>query len=207
MSFINQVPRGEDYLIRRIQDIERTIREMQAVNTVGALLTKANLAVVDGALRVLGALEVTGTLSLPAGIIDNDALANPVLPATFYERADGWATTTTFQTKVTETLTTPAGFTKAIVSASAWATATNTTAVTDNMYLRPVIDGANGPADYISGIAPGASGSGQASDSRLVSGLTDGQTFTVTVEVRSGNAWGASAGNIAIINGTVLWFR
>ena len=190
-------------LIGRFQAFKIEVRDK-----FNNLLKAAGIHVEPDLVRFTGAVRIEGTLDLPAGIIGNDALTSPVVPANFYERADGWATANnTFEVKVTETLTVPAGFTQAIVTASAWATATNSSAATAVMYIGPVINGSPGPSDYLNGILPSTSASGQASQYSLVTGLVSGGSLTISGGVRTGSAWDAAAGNIAIVSGVVLWLR
>src|SRR5450756_2083678 len=75
------------------------------------LLKNAGIRVEPDLVRFTGAVRIEGTLDLPAGIIGNDALANPIVPVRFNDRTSGWALAATAEVKASETLTTPAGFT------------------------------------------------------------------------------------------------
>lgn len=78
-DFPGQPTDGIDALLRKVERIKRELDD--ATNN---LLKAAGMSVgpdgltIDSELLVTGATRIEGTLSLPAGIIDNDALANPV---------------------------------------------------------------------------------------------------------------------------------
>ena len=72
---------------------------------------------VDAAATFGGAVAITGTLDLPAGIINNDALASPVSGDTATSFAVGLHLTATEQSVAAVSVNVPAGFSKARVMA------------------------------------------------------------------------------------------
>ncbi|MGV8973379.1 MAG: hypothetical protein ACOH10_13740 [Rhodoglobus sp.] len=114
----------------------RSLGERLAALERGAPLRSAGISVApegmtfDRALKVAGDLEVTGhaaivgTLSLPAGIIDNDALASPVAVAGNSAVVNGAAIGSAWTNVLTTTIPAPAWAGKALISASGSVTAT-----------------------------------------------------------------------------------
>lgn len=72
-------------------------------------------AVIDGTLNVTGSTVIGGTLSLPAGIIGNDALANPTAFGNYSGDTNSTTLTVAGSDIHTGTITVPAGFTRAQV--------------------------------------------------------------------------------------------
>lgn len=66
-SIASQVPAGDDFLVRRVQDLERIVREMQSSPTLtSASISSGGLSIIDGgSLRVLD--QATGTAVLYMG--------------------------------------------------------------------------------------------------------------------------------------------
>ncbi len=202
-------PRGEDYLIRRIQDLERFVRELAAANPFGlsGLRLQNGGMVVEGYQTVNGPMTITGSLDLPAGSVPNDALANPVQIDTASNGVDGELIDTTATVRATVTLTVPAGMTQAIVMATATGMGENSTTASDYLYVSAVVEGVNGGELYTA--APAGLGASLAAPfNTTLTGLTDGQELTVGVATRTGTAaWAASTANQASISATVMYLR
>jgi len=176
---------------------------------------------VDGTLNVVGNLNVsgpaviTGTLSLPAGIIDNAALASPVVPQSVNFTSSNFAIGTAVAVRASSTITVPAGFTSAVVTVIARVLGfnPNTTAGSngtggDWLYIAAQIDTAVGI--YHGDVVLGSNDSNISVDglSTVLTGLTGGDTFMCKVNVCSGLLdWGTSVNNAAEMSGTILWFR
>lgn len=140
------------------------------------------------------------SLTLRGGIIGNDALANPV-GASAYNGTGGYVSVplTTWTTIVTQTVTVPTGFSKAIVIANSAATFNGT--ITNGLFgSQTVINGVGGPQTYESG-----SGYSLSASTQLLSGLTGGGTFTVaeSVYVAGSGTYTASG----TVQGAVIWLR
>lgn len=137
-----------------------------------------------------------------------EALKSVVTPSWFYLSASNFGTpAASMVARATTTLTTPAGFTKAIVTANSFVVMTNTTGGVAIMQGQASINGVGGPSPIDQDIVPSGQGVVAAAYSSLVSGLTGGSTFDVSSRVYTPSAWGADATNRAVINGTVIWFR
>jgi hypothetical protein len=268
----SNLPAGEDHVMRRLADIERRMREMQAADilkpaglqarpngmtvfgeldvsgpmavtgpatiggtlgvtgpttisntlaTTGATTIGGTLGVtgvttlgattgVTGALNVSGPMAVTGTLSLPAGIINNAALTNPVVPGQGFGGNTGFAmavASTGGADLVTVNVTVPAGFTQCVVAAFGRVQAYNSTAAWDALYSKVVINGA-GPSQFLTPVPNAMSTTSTAGYTTLVTGLVGGNTLVVKLHGGSGNAiWAANAGNAADLSVTYLWLR
>ena len=157
---------------------------------------------VSGSLGVSGPMTVSGTLSLPAGIIDNAALANQVTAGVASAVTQtGWATTTSMASKASTTVTTPAGFTSALVTALGMVVFQDTTA--NRFDCQCVIEGTQGPT--IISLA-NLTGSASPSQTRVVP-VTGGQVLNIDVQVLSVVATGGMAANQAVITASVVFLR
>ncbi|WP_146072558.1 hypothetical protein [Arthrobacter sp. 4R501] len=189
--------RGDDWIPREIADLKRQMQQDRAANPFSPM----------GIKPVAGGFDVTGTLGLPAGIINNDALANPVQTGTASNGISNYAITTTSTVRASVTLTVPAGFTQAIVIANATAMGTNSGAAADYLYVAAVVQTVNGGELYTS--APAGLGAGLASPfNTTLTGLSGGQTITVGVATRAGlSTWAEAAANQASIAATALYLK
>ena len=202
-------PRGEDWIPRKLTDIERQIRELAAANPFGPMGIKPQSGgmVVEGYQTVNGPMTITGSLDLPAGSVSDSALANPVQTATASNGITNYAIGTTATVRASVTLTVPTGFTRAIITATATAMGANSGATADYLYGAAVVAGVNGGELY-SSAAPGLGASLAAPFNPTLTGLTDGQVITVGVATRTGAAaWAASTANQASISATVMYLR
>lgn len=221
----NNNPDPNSELVQRVKDQSRRLNDM-----AGSILRSAGIAVSDvlmtitRGLRVEGTFESTGTanvggelnvtgdavfsgnLAVPNGSITNDALANPVVVATFRASSSAFAVGTAYTTVVSQAITVPDGFTKCAVSASAWWRVINDSAATGYINGRAVInsvagDNSAGQAEPAQGVTDSAAGFG------LVTGLTGGGSFTVSTQVMFPVDLGAVSNNAARISGLLFWFR
>lgn len=202
-------PHSEDFLIRRLQDLERAVQQLAAANPFGlsGLRLQNGGMVVEGYQTVNGPATFTGSLDLPAGSVQNDALANPVQIDTASNGVDGEAITTTSTVRASVALTVPAGMTQAIVLTTATGMGENSTTASDYLYVSAVVEGINGGELYTSAAA-GLGASLAAPFNTTLTGLTDGQEITVGVATRTGTAaWDASTANQASIAVTVMYLR
>lgn len=161
---------------------------------------------IEGDLEVTGNTVIGGTLSLPAGIIDNDALANPVRAAgnSVIQNAIGAATSD--QAYASASIPVPAGFSQALVLVNVYAGLSNTSGASDNLYVKARINGVDSREIPI-GVTAGAFGGGSTAKSTLLTGLSGGDvTVSVVVHTQLA-AWGASAGNRAFTESIVIFLR
>lgn len=135
------------------QQLQRIRGELNDVGS--AILRAAGIRVtpesmtIERTLEVLGALDVSGdatfsgdmriegTLSLPAGIIDNEALATPVELAADFGAASGFGLTGGAWVEVASaSITIPPGFTRLQFVAAGMVNAINSTGSTQNLYVQ-----------------------------------------------------------------------
>ena len=229
---MSRLPSTGPSLQRWLRQQERKAQRQQqssAFARSGTSVTAENVTEVDGTLNVVGNLDVTGTanfdgnttiggnaaitgtLSLPSGIINNDALSSPVKPVWSHadSGASSFAVTTTMTNRATATVTVPTVYTQALIMAAGQASAVNTTASLDTLYVGVSINGTD-PPGWASGQDVGSSGFGGATSSvsGVITGLTGGGTFTIAARIRSAFAgWSANASNEANIDASVLFLR
>lgn len=211
------MPPGEDDIPRRLRALEAQVaalasaRSLEAATIGGgglivkggqievqdasgamqALLDDSGIDV-DGTLHVSGNTVIDGTLSLPAGIIDNDALANPVSAATFTASSVLSLTfTNAYQSFLTKNIPVPAGFTEAVVMATVVATGIASSSSPATAECRAVIGGNIGPS-----IAALSSGGVVAVSPHSVhlTGLSGGN-IAVVAQARDGTSGGGSLGS------------
>lgn len=176
-----QMPPGEDALIRKIQEIERTVREI-----LPSVAGSFGPVVAD--LRDLIAKVV-----VPAAFSNTVTAFDPIVSA--------WASVASV------TLTVPDGFSQAVVTASCYAAIINTTPSTDTqIHARVLIDTEDGPVDDEWSDAGRRDTCGNTYSAHLTS-LTPGSTFDVAAQAYAGADFTAHANNKAVISGTVLWLR
>lgn len=205
---------SEDALVRRIKDLERSVRELAAANPLGAAGIRAveggisveGTQTVNGALTINGPASITGTLELPAGIIGNAALESPVSPGSAGLTQQNFATTTAGATYAQASIPVPDGYTQALVMNGVSAGASNSGTGTDFLYVAASINGVTGGEQPTQTLA-GAYGSGSAYAIRTLTGLTGG-SITVECSIRTGSAvWAAATGNTANVNALVLFLK
>ena len=227
-------PAGEDAVIRRIQELERQVKELSAANpfkamgiqpkpdglivdgyeTINGPLDVNGDATVDGPLEVNGnsvfngAMSITGALNLPAGIIGNDALANPSTSVASHADAAAFSITTGANVeKLRATITVPAGFTKAAVYGTATMSVYNNSGSLDSCYLAFRVNGQQvGWSNQVG--APAAQRVlSVASGSGIISGLNGG-TIYVSADASTGvNAWAIDNNNTINIDALVTFYR
>jgi hypothetical protein len=203
-------PRGEDWLVRRLQDLERKLLELRAANPFGpmGISPRPGGMVVEGYQTVNGPMTITGSLDLPPASISDDALANPVQFRTASNGITDYAIETTSTVRASVTLTVPdGGFSQALVVANATAMGTNSGTDADYLYVSAVVQAVNGGELYAS--APAGLGAGLAAPFHTtLTGLTSGQIINVGVATRAGlAAWAAAPANQASIAATAIFLK
>lgn len=218
---------GEDDMSRRVKDLERQVRELAAANQLASAGIRAieGGIVVEGSETVNGPLVVngtagfngdtiiggnatiTGTLNLPAGIIGNDALASPTFPFAFHADAQTFALGNGANLPVvTVTVPVPAGFTRAVVNATASLSAANSTAATDTLYCGIRIAGSSQGYSGRVGVAPGSAANPSKAGGVLLASL--GASFTIEGTASTFVApWPSDSNNNANLDGTVIFLR
>lgn len=164
-------------------------------------------ATFGGDTAIGGNLAVTGTLSLPAGIINNNALANPVVTKVATNSASNYSLTTTGASKTVTTITVPSGFTQAQVMVSVDASIRNSTATYDYVYCSASVDGLSASQENINIV--GANGG-----FAFVAGFHNvqmgglGASITCSARLRSGfNPLPADASSGVTVNVAAIFTR
>ena len=205
----NLGPSLQRYLRQQARTAQRQ-QQSSAFNLSGTSVVAEDVTEVDGTLNVVGNLNVTGpmvvggTLSLPAGIIGNDALTSPVVAQGIYATNPSCpALSPTEVTLKSVTFTVPAGFTSAVVFCTSRVYAGNPGPNADYLYVLTNIDGTNAPGFPL--LTQG-SNVGISPYTRVLTGLTPGGTFIVSVSASTAYyTW--LAGAVADMSGSILWFR
>lgn len=227
-------PSGEDAIIRRLQELERKYNELSAanvfgltgikpksggtnldgfVNVNGPLVVNGTSGIngpqtVNGSQTVNGPMTITGTLSLPAGIIGNDALANPSTSVASHAQADSFSITTGANVeKLRATITVPAGFTKAAVYGTATMSVFNNSGSLDSCYLAFRVNG--GQVGWSNQVGAPASQRvlAVAAGSGIITGLNGG-TIYVSADASTGvKAWSIDNNNTINIDALVTFYR
>jgi hypothetical protein len=228
------VPAGESWLAQKIQGIERQLTELRAANVFGLTgirpldggtdldgfvningpLDVNGDAEINGPMEVNGdstfngAMSITGALNLPAGIIGNDALANPSTPVASHADAAAFSITTGANVeKLRATITVPAGFTKAAVYGTATMSVFNNSGSLDSCYLAFRVNG--GQIGWSNQVGAPASQRvlSVASGSGIITGLSGG-TIYVSADASTGvNAWSVDNNNTINIDALVTFYR
>lgn len=238
------LPPGDDAIIRRIQELERAVRELSAANplataglvpspnlltvqggltvagtetvsgnlnvtgteTVGGNLNVTGSETVSGTLNVTGPMTVGGTLSLPNGIINNAALASPVVFGSVGASQTNFSVPSAGGAYAFTNITVPAGYSQATVHLTVDASIYNTSGVGDYVYVSANINGVTG-GEAACWVPNGYQISIAASGIRTMTGLGGG-AFPVSVHVRTGSAtMPTQAANIANLNAVALFLR
>jgi hypothetical protein len=221
---------SEDAMIRRIKDLERDVQQLRSANQLATAGIRAidGGIVVDGSMDVQGAETVSGTLAvtgnadftgnvhiggtldLPAGIINNDALQAPVYPAVYHADTQNISITSGSNVeKVGVDVAVPAGYTQALVSLTITMNMTNNSASTDLAYVGANINGTSPGWASVASATVGQAISLNNTVVALVTGLTGGGTFRLTGKASSGtNTWpAAGSSNVMNLNATVQFLR
>lgn len=206
--------KSEDWISRELKEIRQELQQIQAANplaTAGIQAVMDGIVVngsetVNGPLVVNGAMSVTGTLDLPAGIINNDALANPLNVGRTSGAATNFALTTTPQTFALATIPVPSGFTTALVFVVCTVGGINPNTSSDFLYSSAIINGAlsNEVFGYVS--ASGGSVAVTTAKSDILTGLSGG-SVSVAVSIHTGAAWTASSSNRAYVEAQAVFLR
>jgi hypothetical protein len=145
------------------------------------------------------------------GKIDNDALVSPVRPAAMHQSVSNFGLATGDNVmKAADSLTVPAGFSSALVTAHAMVSAYNNGgAAWDALYCFANIVGDTEEGwSSLTDVSASRMGSAVNTSTALLTGLTPGDAITVEVKSSTGSTnWSSYGGNVANIDATVLWLR
>jgi hypothetical protein len=206
---------GEDAMIRRIKDLERQMQQFSAANvlaTAGIQAVPDGIVVngsetVNGPLTINGAATITGTLSLPAGIIGNDALSDPVSPLATHVGTNNFGLATGPNVEqLRATIPVPAGYTQALVFATATMHVWNNNGTQDDAYLAARINGTGIGASSQVTAGPTSGVCLPATGTTLLTSL--GSTFYVAALCSSAsNAWAVNTNNFINLDVMTIFLR
>lgn len=209
------VPIDTSSLNRRISALESAIKAMAGARSLSAAtISDGGLTIrdggdvtirdggelhVDGLSTFGGDMRVTGTLSLPAGIINNEALASPSNFARTGGGAGGFSTGPTSQAVAIQQIAVPDGYSRAIVMAVGTAAAQNTTTAANFLYVGARI-GSVAPNLTWALAGPSGYANATASATRTITGLSGGTIeCAVMVSTGAGTWTGPSMANLDAI--------
>ena len=177
-------PAGEDYLVRRIKDVERRVSEN------ASSIPRSFQTTVDALTAQIAAISALQ--------------ANSVTPAVLSTSAGAYTTTTTFGVICTLSFSVPAGFTRALITAQSVCNVNSSASTSEIGYSKVAINGVDGMVT--SGQWPTATALGMlpANSAANLTGLSGG-TVTVTLSVRV--QYGPASGGFASLNATALFLR
>ena len=233
----SQIPPGEDHVMRALADIRREMRELgpsmmhsfqSVVDELAAhqatldaqqatlATTVSDLTTAQATLATTVSDLTTAQADIAANVASiNDLLTKVVRTDAIFASASNFSLSTSSATKVSLTITVPAGFTKAAVSVigRVFAINNNTTGGPagtglDYLYADARIAGFVGNGMPL--VANGSNGSAMnvAPFAKVLTGLTPGDTFTILVNAATSYlSWAAQASNKADLSGTISWYR
>lgn len=213
-------PRGEDWLVRKVQELEQKLQQMSAANPFGVMgiRPKKDGTEFDGFVHVNGPLDVSGdaeftgnmkiggTLDLPNGIIGNAALASPISVGRSSASTSNFEVTTTDQTLSSTTIEIPEGFTQALVFIVCNIGGINPNLTNDFLYSKSVIQGVASREVFGYVADNGGSVAVTTAKSDLLTNLAGGY-ITCAVTVRAQNAWSAHTANRAYVEAQAIFLR
>lgn len=188
----------------RIYKLEEAVRRLQNASPFSG----TGLSIpADGTTQVEGNLWVTGDFTAD-GKITNGALTNPVVPAVAHAETDNFSLVNGPNVaKATATVPVPAGYTQAMVTATATMSVWNPNASDQVAYVAAWIedDSTRGASMPVT-IRPSTQGTSSHTATALLTSL--GSSFTVQAAASSFPAnWAASTSNFINIDATILFLR
>jgi hypothetical protein len=120
------MPPDESTLMRRVQDLERQVRELVAHNVLAAA----------GVRTEPGRFIIEGDLEVPNGKIKNEWLENAVTLRSNYDLADGFAVPNVWTEQASTTIDVPAGYDTISYAAVASVNARNDSGATQYLYAQ-----------------------------------------------------------------------
>lgn len=201
---------GLSALFQRLERVEKLLRQLTGANILSAadvIATKTGLTIASE-LLVTGATRIEGTLSLPAGIVDNASLATPIGFAAASNGQTNFSVPTSPTNLAATSLTTPSGFTSAVVLSYVSILAQNPAgAGYDYLHTQSWI----GDVDGDSLPFPAEDGDwcpGQMMGLRTIDGLMDGSLIALACRVNAQrHTWSANASARAFVRAIGLFFR
>jgi len=190
--------------IRRFKALEQLVQRLLNASPfagTGMSIPSAGVVQLDGSLVVLGDFTAQGK-------INNDALTNPVVPAVAHGEGVNFTLSPTPADRATVTVPVPAGYTRAMVTATASLSAYNPTASGDYVYVAAHIQ-SDTTLGYAmpQGVGPSDSATTSQTATALLTGLSG--SFTVKASASTGfvSFSTSTSGNVCNIDATVFFLR
>ena len=152
-----------------------------------------------------GVSTVDGSLVLPVGSIPDDSLANPTVLQAVYLTATNFALASAWAEVVGVDLIVPARMSRLLLTATAWAYATNNTAGADDLHVRVSLGSVDGQA-FLIPLAVAGYGTVSAGLATLADALAVGSTVRLSASVKTTTgAWTADPANTACLSASLTW--
>lgn len=213
--------------MRELRDVRRLLQQVMAANplatagisavpdgiivqgseTVNGPLTINGASVFNGNSDINGSMFINGPLHLQPGSIENDALTSPLSAQTAHADVSDFALNTGANAEmVRATVAVPAGYTKALVMASASLGNRNPNAFVDDMYVDCRINGAVSGWSSQTSVIAGKVGFVVNVGAALVTGLSG--SFYIAANASSGTTpWAANGAAAINVDAIVLFLR
>lgn len=220
-------PSGEDAVIRRIQDLERQVKELSAANVFGLTGIRpkdggtdfegyVNIngdgtingpLTVNGDSAINGSMSINGPLFLQPGSIENDALTSPIEVGQASAAETNFGTALTDQDRAVTTIAIPAGYTRALVMCVVTAGVMSSATTIDYLFLSASINGFKSRELYSLAEPGQAAPPITTSKSSLLTGLSGG-VITLAAAIHSqGNAWAVNVSSRAYVEAQAIFLR
>lgn len=221
--FLGQgMPANESWFADQLKSLQRQITELRAAQTLNAAsvgtggLSSSNF---DGTLTppAVGTqgwglaggpngAAIVGTLYVRDGIIGDDALTNPVAPASLDGTNTGLTLTTSDSSLRSGTIAVPDGFSTALVLANGAVGGVNSTGSLDGISAHIVIAGVSG--DTVTESVPsGLDGHAYPAFASTVTGLPSDGTGTLSIATWGHTAGASWTGGTARLSAIVTFLR
>jgi hypothetical protein len=226
-------PRGEDFLIRKLQELEARVARNEAANVFGltGIKPKDGGTDLDGFVNINGPLEVNGDstingplevngdsvfngelsingpLNLQPGSIENDALTDPVQFGQSSTIDTNFALAFADVEFAAGSIAIPAGYTRAQVTVIAVGGAINPNPTDDFLYAKAIINGV--ASRQIFGYVAANNGSVEVMTAKVsfLTGLSGGSiTVGMMLSTQTGS-WAAQATNRAFVEASAIFLR
>lgn len=203
---------GVQELLARLTKAIRDAEDMRnnLLKTAGLSVSEAGLTI-GSELLVTGNTRIEGTLSLPAGIIDNEALANPITLLSDVASESGLSMPAATLTDYSEaTVVVPAGFNAATALCVTTMVILNDTASTQYITLQSRVTASSGEVwggSQIVAVAAGFQGSLVAIMNRTLGTVAEGTNVTGYARAWASAAIGVHVDNYVGTEVVVTFFR
>jgi hypothetical protein len=183
-SIASQLPPGEDWATRKIQDLERALKELgpSIAASFNSTIASLNVAIANAAA----------------------AAANQVAPGTGSGAASGFVLSSSFALLVSFALIVPSGYTRALITSSGSVTSLSAYASSDGLHGYAQVSGSNGPEGVSYFYGPNSGGSTTCFQTVNLSGLTGGAGITVSLYARLTTGPGPSGGLASLATASLM---